>query len=114
MEPYTLERLGAGMFGVQGPADPALDAPTLYGVSYLHDRPTDGLAVGYVALHLYPTDYLRFELLGKLGHDDFPSDNSTGFPPSNYLGGRRSRSSMSAGSSSGWAPNIRRSRRRRR
>jgi hypothetical protein len=88
MEPYTLERLGAGMFGLQGPADPALDAPTLYGVSYLHDRPTDGLAVGYVALHLYPTDYLRFELLGKLGHDDFPSDNSTGFPPSNYLGGR--------------------------
>jgi hypothetical protein len=88
MEPYTLERLGAGMFGVQGPADPALDAPTLYGVTYLHDRPTDGLAVGYVALHLYPTDYLRFELLGKLGHNDFPSDNSTGFPPSNYLGGR--------------------------
>ena len=74
MDPYTLEWLGAGMFGLQGPADPALEVPTLYGVTYLHDRPTDGLAVGDVALHLYPTDYLRFELLGKLGHDDFPSD----------------------------------------
>lgn len=89
MDPYTLERLGAGMFGVMSPSDPALEAPTLYGVTYLHDRPTDGFAVGDVAVHLYPTDYLRFELLGKLGNDNYrPQDTSTGGTPSNYLGGR--------------------------
>ena len=70
MDPYTFERLGAGMFGLAGPANPKLEAPSLYGVNYLHDRPTDGLAVGYAALHLYPTEYLRFELLAKLGTDN--------------------------------------------
>ena len=88
MDPYTLERLGAGMFGAQSTVDPALDAPSLYGVTYLHDRPTDGLGVGFVAVHLYPTDYLRFELLGKLGTDNFRTDNSTGGTASNYLGAR--------------------------
>jgi hypothetical protein len=88
MEPYTLERLGAGMFGVSSLADPAFEAPSLYGVTYLHDRPTDGLGVGYAAVHLYPTDFLRFELLGKLGTDNFRADNSTGGTPSNYLGAR--------------------------
>ena len=88
MDPYTLERLGAGMFGVESFTTPALEVPTLYGVTFLHDRPTDGLAVGYLALHLYPTDYLRFELLAKLGDDNFRADNSTGDTPANYLGGR--------------------------
>jgi len=88
MDPYTLERLGAGMFGVTSLADPAFEAPTFYGVTYLHDRPTDGLAVGYAAVHLYPTDFLRFELLGKLGSDNFRADNSTGGTPTNYLGAR--------------------------
>jgi hypothetical protein len=60
----------------------------LYGVNYLHDRPTDGLAVGYAALHAYVTDYLRFELLAKLGADNYRSDTATGGTPSTYLGGR--------------------------
>ncbi len=32
-----------------------LEAPSLYAVNYLHDRPTDGVAVGYIALHGYVT-----------------------------------------------------------
>lgn len=88
MEQYTLERVGAGMSGIQSFSTPVLDAPQLYGVSYLQYRPNNGLAVGEVALHLYPTDFLRFELLGKLGTDNAIADNSTGGTPSNYLGGR--------------------------
>ena len=88
MEPYTLERQGAGMFGVDTFTTPALEAPSLYGVTYLQDRPSDGLAVGYAALHLYPTDYLRFELLGKLGSDNFRADNATNDNPWSYAGGR--------------------------
>jgi hypothetical protein len=89
MEPYTLERLGAGVFGVDTPASPKLEAPSLYGVNYLHDRPTDGLAVGYAALHAYVTEYLRFELLAKLGTDNYRNgDNATGGTPSTYFGGR--------------------------
>ena len=89
MEPYTLERMGAGVFGVDTPASPKLEAPSLYGVNYLHDRPTDGLAVGYAAFHAYVTEYLRFELLAKLGTDNYRNgDNATGSTPSTYLGGR--------------------------
>jgi len=88
MELYTLERLGAGMFGVDTFTTPKLEAPTFYGVNYLHDRPSNGLAVGYAALHLYPTEYLRFELLGKLGSDNYRADNATGDTPWNYWGGR--------------------------
>jgi hypothetical protein len=88
LDPYTFERKGAGMFGAQNPASPGLEVPSLYGVNYLHDRPTDGLAAGYAALHAYATDYLRFELLGKLGTDNYQSDNSTGDTSSTYLGGR--------------------------
>jgi hypothetical protein len=75
MEPYTLGRMGAGMFGTSNPdfpvSTPLLDAPALYAVNYLHDRPTDGLAAGHAALHFYPTEYLRFELLAKLGTTDY-------------------------------------------
>jgi len=88
MDPYTIERLGAGMFGVDTNTSPKLEAPSLYGVNYLHDRPTDGLAVGYAAAHFYPTENLRFELLTKLGNDNYRSDNSTGDTPSNYYGAR--------------------------
>ena len=74
MDPYTFGRSGAGMFGVDNPSNPivpsGLDAPSLYGVNYLRDRPTDGRAVGYAALHLYPTDSLRFEVLVKMGTDN--------------------------------------------
>jgi hypothetical protein len=91
MDPYTFERLGAGMFGTGGPANPKLEAPSLYGVNYLHDRATDGLAVGYAALHLYPTEYLRFELLAKLGADNYQKNNDTGGATggsATYYGGR--------------------------
>jgi len=88
MEQYTLERLGAGMFGVDPFTTPKLEAPTFYGVNYLQYRPSDGLAVGHIALHLYPTEFLRFELLAKLGTDNYRSDNATGDTPWNYLGGR--------------------------
>src|SRR5262245_60001081 len=46
MEPYTFERLGAGMFGVNPLTTPLLEAPLVYGVTYLYDRPSEGLAVG--------------------------------------------------------------------
>ena len=83
MEPYTFERLGARNFGVQ-----ALEAPLFYGVTYLHDRPSDGLATGYAALHVYPSDWLRLELLGKLGTDNNFNDNSSGDTATTSFGGR--------------------------
>ena len=60
----------------------------VYGVTYLYDRPSEGLAVGDAALHLYPTHYLRFELLAKFGTDNNRADNTTSDTPWNYLGGR--------------------------
>ena len=88
MDPYTFERLGPGMFGVDNPASPKLDVPTLYGVNYLQGRPTEGLAVGDVALHLYLTDYLRFEGLAQLGTDNYQKNNATGATASTYYGAR--------------------------
>jgi hypothetical protein len=88
MEPYTLERLGAGMFGVDSTTSPRLEAPSLYALNYMHDRPADGLAVGYVAGHAYVTDYLRFELLAKLGNDNYRTDKATGDTAFSYYGGR--------------------------
>jgi hypothetical protein len=91
LDPYTLERLGAGMFNLGSQttgSGPPLEAPSLYGVNYLHDRPSEGLAVGYAALHAYMTQYLRIELLGKWGSDNYRADNATGNNPYNYLGGR--------------------------
>jgi hypothetical protein len=57
----------------------------------LHDRPTDGLGLGYAAFHLYATEALRFEVLAELGADNVQivKDNQgpvkTGFT---YLGAR--------------------------
>ena len=85
-DPNTLERLGAGMFGVN--SGTGLEAPSIYGVNYMHDRPTDGLAVEHLALHAYPSDTLRFELLAKLGTDNYRFDQSTGDTSFSYLGGR--------------------------
>jgi len=76
------------MFGAQNPSSPGLEAPSLYGVNYLHDRPTDGLASGYAAGHVYLNDSLRGELLVKLGTDNYQGNNSTGDTASTYLGGR--------------------------
>jgi len=94
MDPYTLERMGAGMFGLDtntnvNQTSPQLEAPSLYGVNYLHDRPTDGLGVGYAALHAYATQWLRFEGLLKLGTDNYRNeDRATGNPAATYVGGR--------------------------
>ena len=93
LEPYTLERLGAGMFGSTQPSQHQLDVPSLDAVNYLHDRPSDGLAVGYAALHAYFTKWLRLELLAKLGTDGYRGDASLapGHDPSGpatYYGGR--------------------------
>ena len=88
LDPYTLERLGAGMFGQHRHRRARMEAPSLYGVNYMHDRPAEGLAVGHAALHVYPTDFLRFELLGKWGSDNYQDNNATAAKPYNYVGGR--------------------------
>jgi hypothetical protein len=78
----TLERQGAKNFGVNSP-NTNLDAPDYYGVNYLHDRPSAGMGVGYVAFHGYLSQALRVELLGELGTENVSS--TTGH---NYYGGR--------------------------
>jgi hypothetical protein len=90
IDPFSLERLGAGMFGQTGNTGmgPALEVPYLYSVNYMHDRPAEGLAVGHAALHVYATDYLRFELLGKWGSDNYQDNSATGGKPFNYRGAR--------------------------
>lgn len=90
MEQYSIARLGAGMFGQTGATGmgPQLEAPSLYGVDYMRYRPTEGLAVGLAALHLYATDFLRFELLGKWGSDNYQDNSATAGKPFNYVGGR--------------------------
>lgn len=55
---YTLERNGA--------TDEAFSAPGIYGVTYGFYRPA---GVGQAALHLYPTDYLRFEVGTQFGNE---------------------------------------------
>lgn len=74
----TIERRGA----TQSSFGSNFDRPDYYGVTYLHDRPSFQ-NVGNVALHLYPTSYLRFELLGQLGADGVQTNGG-----SNYIGGR--------------------------
>jgi hypothetical protein len=87
MDPYTLERMGALMAGVDSGLNPKLEAPSLYGVNYMHDRAADGLAVGYAALHGYVTNYLRFELLTKEGTNKSIATNAdSGGTAYNYLG----------------------------
>ena len=74
----TLERRGAQQEGVAGTT---LPVPDYYGSTYLQYRPS-GLGLGYLAFHAYPTDFLRFEVLGALGTDNATSDGK------NYLGAR--------------------------
>ena len=76
----TLERQGAQQQGFNAPG--GLQAPDYYGTNFLHDRPTAGLGVGYLAFHAYPSHNFRFELLGELGADDTTNQGYT------YLGGR--------------------------
>jgi hypothetical protein len=76
LDMYTLDRAGARQYGVPNAA--MLDAPSFYGVNYMHDRPNEGLGVGYAALHAYATEALRFELLGQLGVDSVCSVDDKG------------------------------------
>ena len=91
MESSTFERLGAGMFGaasISNAPNPPLEVPSLYGVNYMHDRPTNGLAVGSAAFHAYFTDFLRLEILARLGADNYQANRATGSTAATYLGGR--------------------------
>jgi hypothetical protein len=54
----TLER--------QGASSEAFSAPAIYGVTYAYYRPAN---VGQAALHLYPTQWLRFELGTQFGNE---------------------------------------------
>jgi len=76
----TIERRGATQTGLPNAGE--FERPDYYGVTYLHDRP-NGQGVGNVALHLFPTTYLRFELLGQIGTSDYVSqgDNTLGARP---------------------------------
>jgi hypothetical protein len=67
----TVERLGART-DLNAPVD-------IYGVTYLWDR-ADG--PGRLALHYYPTDYLRFEVMGQIGSSAL---NSLGVRPVGVL-----------------------------
>jgi hypothetical protein len=68
----TLERRGA--------TDDVYEAPDIYGVTYGFYRP---LGVGQVGVHLYPTDYLRFEVLTLLGNES--GSNALGTRPVGIL-----------------------------
>jgi hypothetical protein len=86
---YTFERMGAMQYGVPVATKVPLDAPRFYGVNYMHDRPTEGLALGYAALHAYATEALRFELLAKIGTDNhLYSADDPNKPGNTYLGAR--------------------------
>ncbi|HYQ18192.1 MAG TPA: hypothetical protein VEQ58_20600 [Polyangiaceae bacterium] len=68
LDQNTYERIGARS-GQQTPVQ-------IYGVTNFWDRPAGS---GDIALHWYPTDYLRGELLGQLGN--VGGDNSLGVRP---------------------------------
>jgi hypothetical protein len=55
---YTLER--------QGALDEAFSVPGIYGLTYAFYRPA---GVGNVAIHVYPTKYLRFEVGAQFGNE---------------------------------------------
>jgi hypothetical protein len=71
LDENTFERIGATDFGQYG------DQAPLYLVRFSPETRESG--VGYIGLHLYPTGFLRFELLSEVGND------SSGF---NTLGER--------------------------
>lgn len=57
--------LDQNTFERRGAESPRVAAPQIYGVDYFWNRPTGGS--GNYALHAYPTDFLRFELLAQFG-----------------------------------------------
>jgi hypothetical protein len=60
LDQYTVERVGA--YKQQG-----LRPPAIYGVDYLYYRPE---SAANLAFHLYPTRFLRAELLAQAGYAD--------------------------------------------
>lgn len=84
MDPYTSERVGAVMSGQN--ANTGLEAPAVYALNFLHDRANDGQAVAYTALHFYPLEFLRSELLFKAGNNKFQLENTEGGTSYNYWG----------------------------
>ncbi len=72
LDQNTLERFGASIYAGPGTS---LPKPTDgYGLSYFWDR-KDNLLGGY-AVHIYPTDYLRAEILGHIGVGDSKDANN--------------------------------------
>jgi hypothetical protein len=81
---WEVYHLGMGLdlntFERQGATDVANPPPDIYGVTYEFYRPS---GVGNVGFHLYPTNFLRFELLGQLGNEQ--GQNSLGGRPVGIL-----------------------------
>ncbi len=75
MDLNTLERQGA-----TPPSGPA--PPDFYGTTFGFYRSSN---VGNVGLHLYPTNFLRFELLGQVGNDLTTGFNTLGARPAAIL-----------------------------
>lgn len=78
LDQNTLERLGAWV--VSGSLPKPTDG---YGLTYFWDR-EDNL-LGTYAVHVYPTEYLRMEVLGHLGagsNEDVPGPNQMDVRPS--------------------------------
>jgi hypothetical protein len=77
LDQNTLEREGAI---IQGESRRPAAA---YGLSYFWDRQNGRL--GTYAIHAYPTDFLRFEVLGQLGGGTVALSNQANFRPSGIL-----------------------------
>lgn len=77
MDLNTLERQGAPEGSLS-----SLSPPDFYGTTFGFYRPN---SVGNVAVHAYPTDFLRFELLGNAGNDATTGLNTVGARPSAIL-----------------------------
>jgi hypothetical protein len=73
----TLERDGAAIENQAAKPVPA------YGLTYFWDR-TDG-RLGHYAVHAYPAEFLRFEMLAELGAGTVGAVRQTNFRPSGIL-----------------------------
>jgi hypothetical protein len=69
-EGWEIYHLGMGLdlntLERQGASDEAYGVPAIYGVTYAYYRPA---SVGQAALHVYPSDILRFELGTQVGNE---------------------------------------------
>ncbi len=69
----TLERKGANH------AYASVHPPDFYGLTFAYYRPN---GIGDVAVHVFPTSFVRFEALGQVGNDTTNNKNSLGVRPS--------------------------------